>query len=182
MIDFDMSGFEAAMTAAQRTITEAVGEETLRTVGFSAAEVFRDEAKLNALKRAKTYTIYRNIIAKRLIEEADGGRRQVYLVTVRSGQFNGSDAFYWKFVANGHAKVRQNKNVSKKTGRVVNWKRHRAREAKYWEKKAAELENGTAMVPAYPFMRPAFESKKQEAADAMTKTLAEQLSKNLTKP
>lgn len=182
MIKFDMSSFETAMTAAKQTITESVGEETLRTVGFSAAEVFRDEAKRNALKRAKTFTIHRNIIAKRLIEEADGGRRQSYLVTVRSGGFNGSDAFYWRFVEGGHAKVRKNKTVSKKTGRVVNWKRHRASEAKYWEKKAAELENGSATVPAYPFMRPAYESKKHTAVDVMRRTLAEQISRNLKKP
>jgi hypothetical protein len=181
MIDFDMSAFESAMTAAKKTITESVGEETLRTVGFSAAEVFRDEAKQNALKNIQTGTLYRSIIAKRLTEEADGGRRQSYLVTVRSGRYGGEDAFYWRFVEDGHAKVRENKTVSAKTGRIVGWKRHRASEAEYWKKKAAELEHGTATVPANPFMRPAFESKKREAVDVMTRTLAEQIDRNLKK-
>lgn len=179
MIEFDSSAFEEAMTSAKKTITEAVGESTLRTVGFAGAEVFRDEAKRNAQARIQTGTLYRSIIAKRLEEDSDGGRRQAYLVTVRSGRYGGDDAFYWRFVEDGHAKVRKNKNVSAKTGRVVNWKRHRANEAKYWEKKAAELEHGSATVPAYPFMRPAYESKKQEAIDLMTRTLAEQIARNI---
>lgn len=181
MIEFDASSLAAAIQQTVDQVRSGAGEETLRATGFSGAELFREEAKRNALERAKTFTIHRNIIVKRLEEESDGSTRQVYLVTVRSGNFGGRDAFYWRFVEDGHAKVRENKNVSKKTGRVVNWKRHRAREAKYWEKKAKELENGTATVPAYPFMRPAYESMKQAAVDVMTRTLADQITRNSKK-
>lgn len=181
MINFDASALAEVMQQTIDQVRSGTGEETLRATGFSGAELFREEAKRNALAHAKTFTIHRSIIVKRLSEESDGGTRQVYLVTVRSGQFGGRDAFYWRFVEDGHAKVRENKKVSAKTGRVVDWKRHRAREAKYWAKKAAELESGTATVPAYPFMRPAYESMKQAAVDQMTRTLAEQIARNSKK-
>ncbi|WP_306393347.1 HK97 gp10 family phage protein [Telluria beijingensis] len=181
MMDLDHSSLAAAVQQTVDQIRSGAGEETLRVTGFSGAELFREEAKRNALERAKTFTIHRNIIVKRVTEESDGATRQVYLVTVRSGRFGGQDAFYWRFVEDGHAKVRRNKTVSKKTGRVVGWKTHRAREAKYWAKQAAKLENGSATVPAYPFMRPAYESKKQEAVDVMTRTLAEQIARNSKK-
>jgi len=178
MIDFDASSLTEAVQQTVEQVKAATGEETLRATGFSGAELFREEAKRNALAHAKTFTIHRSIIVKRVEEESDGSIRQVYLVTVRSGRFGGADAFYWKFVEGGHAKVRKNKTVSAKTGRVVGWKAHRAREAKYWQKKAEELEFGSATVPAYPFMRPAYDSKKQAAVDVMTRTLAEQIARN----
>lgn len=178
MIEFDTSAFERAMTEAKQTITEATGESTLRTVGFAGAEIFRDQVQQNSLKHYKTGTLYANIIVKRLEEESDGGRRQAYIVTVRNGRSGDWAAYYWRFVEFGHAKVRENKTVSKKTGRVVGWKAHRAREVKYWAEQAAKLEHGTATVPAYPFMRPAYESRKQEVVDVMTRTLAEQIARN----
>jgi len=65
--------------------------------------------------------------------------------------------------------VPRNTKTSKKTGKKVGWAAHR---------RAAELEYGTASAPAYPFMRPAYESKKQEAVDVMTRTLAAQIARN----
>lgn len=169
MINFDASSL---MEAVQQTVDQvrgSTGEETLRVTGFCGAELFREEAKRNALGHAKTFTIHRSIIVKRVEEESDGSLRQVYLVTVRSGQFGGDDAFYWRFVERGHKFVPKNRKVSPKTGRTVGWAAHR---------RAAELEYGTATVPAYPFMRPAYESKKQDAVNMMTRTLAEQISRN----
>jgi len=171
MIEFDLSQFESTFRDTLSKLEDGVGEEVLRATGFAGAEVFREEAKRNAAKNAKTFTIHRNIIVKRLEEHSDAGQRQVYLVTVREGSYGGSDAFYWRFVEGGHKFVPKNTRVSKKTGKTVGWKAHRA---------AAELEYGTASAPAYPFMRPAYESKKQEAVDVMTRTLTEQLARNST--
>lgn len=168
MIKFDTSAFEEAMTATKNTITEAMGESTLRAVGFAGAEIFRDQAKQNSLKHRQTGLLYDSIITKRLEEYSDGGRRQAYMVTVRNGTASNPGAFYWRFVEFGHKFVPRN-NKRGKTGRTVGWKAHR---------KAAELEYGTASAPAYPFMRPAYESKKQEAVDVMTRTLAEQIARN----
>ncbi|MBD8627658.1 HK97 gp10 family phage protein [Oxalobacteraceae sp. CFBP 8753] len=170
MIRFDTSQLMAAVQQTVDQVTSAIDEEGLRAVGFSGAEPFREEAKRNARARAKTYTIHDNIIVKRLDEESDGARRQVYLVTVRSGTYGGSDAFYWRFVENGHKFVPRNTKLGKR-GQKTGWKEHRL---------AAELEYGTASAPAYPFMRPAYESKKQVSVDAMTSTLTELLARNST--
>ncbi|ATQ77901.1 hypothetical protein CR152_27900 [Massilia violaceinigra] len=160
MITIDASAFQDAIKAATDQIAGAVGESSLRAAGFAGAEVFRDEAIRNAASHKKTGVLMRNIIAKRLDEESDGDKRQAYLVTVRSGKFGtDGDAFYWRFVENGHRFVRRkNKKQSLKAARA-----------------ASALEYGTASAPAYPFMRPAYESKKQEAAEAVTAKLAEKM-------
>jgi len=167
MIGIDASDLARVVAATLEQVTPS--EDDLRAVGFSGAEVFREEAKANAAKNAKTWTIHKSIIVKRLTEVADGGRYQAYLVTVRQGSWGGGDAFYWKFVEHGHKFVPKNKKVSKKTGRTIGWAAHR---------RAAALEYGTASAPAYPFMRPAYESKKAASMDAMTKTLQQQLERN----
>ena len=150
-------------------IRDSVSESTLRAVGFAGADVFRDEARRNARAHIQTGTIYRNIIVKRAEEESDAGNKQTYLVTVRQGDYGGGDAFYWRFVEYGHKFVPRNTRVSQRTGRRIGWARHR---------RAAELEYGTASAPAYPFMRPAYESKKSAAVDAMTTALSEILARN----
>jgi hypothetical protein len=170
MIEFDLSAFEETFGDTLVQLEEGIAEDVLRATGFAGAAVFREEAKRNARGHAKTFTIYNSIIVYRVEEESDGGSKQVYIVTVRQGRFNGDDAFYWEWVEKGHKFVPPNRKVSKKTGRTVGWKAHRA---------AAELEYGSATVPAYPYMRPAYESKKHEAVDVMTKTLIEQLKRNL---
>jgi len=169
VIEIDASGLQEALKEMVSRVEDSVSEGVLRTVGFAGAEIFRDQAKQNSLSHKKTGVLFNSIIAKRIVEDSDGGKRQVYLVTVRSGRYGGDDAFYWRFVENGHKFVPRNKKVSKKTGRKIGWKAHR---------RAAELEYGTASAPAYPFMRPAYESKKAEAIDVMTRTLAEQIARN----
>jgi hypothetical protein len=167
MIGFDTSDLERAVQATIDQVTP--DEQMLRATGFVGAEIFRDGAKQNAASHAKTWTIHRNIIVKRLEEESDGNQRQVYLVTVRKGDYGGGDAFYWRFVEDGHKFVPKNTKISKRTGKKIGWKAHRL---------AAELEYGTASAPAYPFMRPAYESRKTVAVDAMTEKLREQLQRN----
>lgn len=170
MIEFDASGLMHAFNNLTQRLDEAVGESALRRAGFSGAEALRDQARQNSLKHMKTGLLYNSIIAKRLEEDSDGARRQAYLVTVRSGRVTGDGAFYWRFVEFGHKFVPPNRKFSAKTGKRTGWKAHR---------KAAELEYGTATAPAYPFMRPAFDSHGQKAVDIMTETLAEQIKRNL---
>ncbi|WP_166882230.1 HK97-gp10 family putative phage morphogenesis protein [Massilia mucilaginosa] len=165
MITIDTGAFADAIKAATDQIAETVSESSLRAAAFAGAEIFRDEAIRNAAKHRKTGVLEKNIIVKRLEEESNGGERQAYLVTVRTGKFGADgDAFYWRFVAGGHKFVPRNKKISKKTGKKIGWKAHRA---------AAELEYGTASAPAYPFIRPAFDSKKKEATAAVNAKLAE---------
>jgi len=168
VIGFDTSDL---LRAVQDTIGQVTPDEsTLRSVGVAGAGVFREEAKHNAASHAKTWTIHRNIIMKHLPEDSDGAQRQVYLVTVRKGGYGGSDAFYWRFVEEGHKFVPKNTKIGKR-GNKIGWAAHR---------RAAELEYGTASAPAYPFMRPAYDSRKGDAMNAMTLQLKEQLVRNAT--
>ena len=169
MIEFDPTDLIATIEQTAEQVIDSVDESMLRTVGFAGAEVFRDQVKQNALANKETGMLFDNIIVKRLEEESDGGRRQAYIITVRSGTSSSPGAYYWRWVEEGHKFVPKNKRVSPKTGRTVGWAAHR---------RAAELEYGNSRVPAYPFMRPGYESKKHEAVDVMTKTLAEQLARN----
>jgi hypothetical protein len=169
MMRFDTSDLLEVVQQTAEQVVESIDEVTLRTVGFAGADLFRDQAKQNALANKKTGILFDNIIVKRLEEESDGGKVQVYLVTVRNGSEAGDGAYYWRWVENGHKFVPRNKNVSKRTGRTIGWAAHR---------RAAELEYGNARVRAYPYMRPAYESRKHDAVDLMTRTLAEQLARN----
>jgi HK97 gp10 family phage protein len=167
VIDFDTSDLMRAVAATIEQVTP--DEQMLRAVGFAGAEVFRDGAKHNARSHAKTYTIFNSIITKRLEEESDSGQRQVYLITVRKGNYGGQDAYYWHFVEGGHRFVPRNTRISARTGRKIGWAAHR---------RAAELEYGSRSVPAHPFMRPAYDSGKVAAVDAMSKKLQEQMRRN----
>ena len=169
MIAFDTMDL---LRAVQETIGQVTPDESvLRTMGVAGADIFREEAKHNAASHAKTWTIHKNIIMKHLPEDSDGALRQAYLVTVRKGGYGGSDAFYWRFVEEGHKFVPKNTKIGKK-GNKIGWAAHR---------RAAELEYGTASAPAYPFMRPAYDSKKSEAMNAMSLTLKQQLIRNATR-
>lgn len=157
----DSSNLRAALTGLVNKVRDGVDEESLRAAGFAGAEIFRDEAKQNALAHVKTGVLHSNIIARRLEEDATA-TSQSYLVTVRN-----DPAFYWRFVEGGHRFVRRRRNK----GDTL--KKRRA--------EADALEFGTAHAPAYPFMRPAYESQKQRAIDAMKAKLAAKIQESLGK-
>lgn len=160
-VTINSASFVAQMRKALAGVSEAMGEDTLRAVGAAGARVLRDEAKLNASRRSQTGTIYNNIIVKRAEERSDGARMQVYFVMVRSGHLGREgDAYYWRWVEDGH------KIVPRKP-KKTSWKQHRA---------AAELEYGGRRAPAYPYMRPAFDARQQDAIEAMKKMLQTQIS------
>lgn len=160
MIRFDSSVLIDTVRGLTAQVRASVDERAMRSVGFAGAEIVRDEAKLNAGRNAKTRVIYNNIIVKRLTEESDTSKRQAYLVTVRAGKFGAEgDAYYWRWVENGHSYVRRRKKgESIKLARQV-----------------SEMEFGNSKVPAKPFLRPAYDSKKLEVTAAMSKALAANL-------
>jgi CRISPR/Cas system-associated protein Cas5 (RAMP superfamily) len=173
MFKFDSSQLTALIKQATEKLGEAAGESALRAAGVAGADVFREEAKRNLIANGSvdTGTILRNIIMKRREEDSDGNKRQSYIVTVRKGKFNvEGDAFYARFVEDGHKFVRRNTKISKKTGKKIGWKAHRA---------ASEREYGTASAAAKPFMRPAFSSSQDEAIGAMKSALSAAIKKNL---
>jgi len=160
----DVSDLVDALGDIEEQLLASLDEQSLRAIGFAGAEVFREDAKRNAQRHVKTGVLWRSIIAKRVEEKSDGAHQQTYLVTVRKGAYGGEDAFYARFVEEGHKIV-----PKKKPG--VSWAAHRY---------AAHLEYGTSRTPAYPYMRPAFEAKKEDAVSAMSQKLAEQLQRNAT--
>lgn len=110
------------ITAAFDKLSESLGEKALRACGYAGAKIIRDEAIRNASSgdpAVITGTLKRNIIVKRAEEKSKGNERQTYLVTVRKGTPGGDDAYYWRWVEDGHAKSRK-----KKSG--MSWKRHRS--------------------------------------------------------
>lgn len=162
MIEVDTASFVSGIHETVEKLTEALGESTLRQAGFAGAAIFREESKRNAASHKKTGALHRNIIVKRLEEESESNQRQAYLVTVRSGKRNTEgDAFYWRWVERGH------KNVPRKP-KSIGWKAHR-------------LEYGTSTTPAYPFIRPAYESKKSEVIAKMQETIAKALQEGMGK-
>ncbi len=169
MIKFDGESLRAALSESTNLLVEAIGQGPMRAAAFAGAEVFRDEAQINAEESKKSGVLQKNIIIKRLDEEASD-RRQVYIVTVRSGKFGADgDAFYWRFVEDGHLIVRR--NVASQIATITK----RRKEAKA----AATAEFGNSRVAAKPFMRPAYESKKQQAIEAMQAKLAEKINEKL---
>ena len=161
MFEFSVEGLVEGIKEQAAKLGDALGEDALREIGYAGAEVFRDEAKRNAQAHVQTGTIHKNIIIKRLEEDSEGDTKQVYLITVRQGRPGGSDAFYWRFVEDGHKFVRRRKSKRDTISR----------------RRAEALESGGDGVPAYPFMRPAYESKKAEVATLMQAKLDEIIKK-----
>lgn len=150
------------ITEALERLSSASAERVLRASGYAGAEVIINEAKRRV--PVKSGTIKRNIIAKRIEEKSDSGIKQTYYVTVRTGKVGtDGDAFYWRWVENGHS-------YSRRKNKGVTWKAHRA---------AMKLEFGDSKVPARPFMRPAYEAVKDEAVKVMRDKMAELISELL---
>jgi hypothetical protein len=152
MADFIKSRLSGNLLDGLNKLSSDNGEAILRAGGFAGAKLIQEQAVVNAKKNAKTHVLENNIIVKRREEKSDGAQRQTYIVVVRKGKLNAKgDAFYADFVERGHAIRGRKKN------KQMSWKQFRA---------AADAEYGNSRVPAYPYMRPAWETVK---ADIMAK-------------
>jgi hypothetical protein len=169
---------------AIKKMTAALGESTLRAAGSAGAKVFQDEMIRTApvlakeTKQRKSGVIKRAVIVKRDIEKSNGGDIQTYLITVRGKRKSEADAYFWKWVEDGHRFVRRRKTaaqgalsflVNKKTGK----------ETMKAARELSEAEYGTAKKGARPFMRPSYEAKKREALEVIKKRMAEKISESL---
>lgn len=165
----------AALHLALSELPERVAKNSLRRAVNAGAGVIRDEARAKAPTwtgpvsqgHPPAGTLQRSIIVKQIPEQSSY-YRQVYYVTVRHGkkyQRQGrkgnlsQDAFYWSWVEFGHWV-----NTTGKALGGSNKDRNRAR---------AIAAGHTTFIPAHPFMRPAFDTKKQAAIDAIRDKLAE---------
>lgn len=154
--------FDSNFTEAIQRLNDAIAEKVLRSAGYAGALVLKNE--MIARVPVKTGVIRENIIIKRDAENSDGKNKQTYLITVRSGKQNAEgDAYYWKWVEDGHKFVRKRKGK----GKGVRINRKTGKETMKAARMASELEYGTAKKGARPFMRPAWEAQKKAALEAV---------------
>jgi len=146
-----------------RKLPENIGKNVLRRAVSAGAAVIRVETKNNALAIKDTGTLARSIYQKQ-IRELSGPKNQVFFIGARSGKQyqkdkNGKDAYYARWVELGHFTRGPGK------GRIV---RDANRGGKNNSTLAAQVQAGhVRWVPARPFLRPAFDVKKEQAVDAM---------------
>lgn len=159
-----IEGLRELREALLRTIpAELQGKTLQKALGAGTALVVRD-AKARA--PVDTGRLRKAIYAVRNKQNSNGVFEE-RVVTVRRGkkfQKTSRDAYYWKFVEFGHrtgaGKGKYLKKVDRPGGRGV---------------------VSTGVVPAKPFLRPAFESQKRPALEAITKRLGAEIEKAAAK-
>lgn len=152
----------------------------LRDALFSAAKIIRDEAV--RLAPHATGRLAMNIVVAPMRKEELLAIDEGVVVAVRQKGKKGDahNAFYWRFIEFGH-RVRPRRGAAgteayKSTGRGAygtggfqearTTRRLNADLSRYGRSQGARLSATSApaqFIPARPFMRPAFESRKQEA-------------------
>lgn len=144
-----VKGLEGLLLALRELPTEVAGKNGGPARGALArgAKIIRDEARLNAPKDSGE--LAKNIVMKRDTKPRQSGVGERYTVGVRGGS---------KRYANTKRNVRKGRaGAEYKT----------AGNTYYWRFK----EFGTEKMKAEPFLRPAFESKKQQALSVIAETL-----------
>lgn len=126
-------------------LPQAIAERHLRLAVGAGAQVIRKQVieRISAAGiHKRTGTLERAVYAK-AVTELSKNNEKVYFVGVRQGRRYGA-------------------RKTKKGREIAN------RDAFYWW----WLEFGTSKMPARPFMRPAFENKKEDAVEAIKARLA----------
>lgn len=165
-----LEGFKE-LAEALRQLPERAGKNLLRAgVAAGAAEI-RQEAKKNALAIKRTGTLARSIYQKQ-IAELSNATKQTFFVGARRGKKYqkvgkkglSADAYYAPFVEFGHF-TRPSKGG--RLPRLTN--RGQARN----EQLADLVQTGQVKwVPPQPFLRPAFDAKKDAAIQKMGERIA----------
>lgn len=149
------SGF-TEFAAKLRSISSELGESALRSAAVAGGTLMRDDAIARAPE--ETGRLKRALYLK-FIDEKSSDTSAVYYVGIRRGKAAAAqddDAYYGRMVEFGHWYI-----PPKPKG--VRWATHR----KQWV--------GKKWVPAYPFMRPAFDTRRLEVIQAMRERLQERL-------
>lgn len=152
-------------------LTEKLRDSALRSAAYAGAKIIQDQAIENApLFTGKVSeghpppgTLKNSIIVKRLDKEC-GDFKVSYIITVRRGDAgSNTDAFYAHWVEFGH--------IYRSEGEALTGSKS-AKAAK----RSMHVTLGGKVVPANPFMRTAFASKRDEALH----TIEERLSQYIT--
>lgn len=153
------------------------------SLGRGSIEV-RGLAQLNKALKTLPETVQRNVLSRavvrgaRIIQRAAKSRAPVLSgnlrknIIVSRGVRRGTEASAFVIIRKWSQKaIAAFKKRSKKKGRA------NPRDPFYWQ----FLEFGTSKMAARPFMRPAFEAKKEEAAKEVRDALREEIEKELRK-
>lgn len=171
----NLTGFKE-LADALREIPDNIAKNVLRSAVGAGAAVIRVEARNNALRMKKTGTLARAIYQKQ-IRELSGPEKQVFYVGARSGKQYKSvgkkgvskDAYYARWVELGHfTRPSGGGRLPQRTGRGQSNN----------VALASAVQTGVVRwVPARPFLRPAFDIRKDQAVQAMGLKIAERLVK-----
>jgi len=178
--DVKLTGF-AEFAAQLRELPDKVSRTILSRAVSAGALVIQQEMVKRAEAMRVTGTLARSIYRK-YIREQSGPEKKVFFVAPRQGkQYQkmgkkqvSKDAYYARYVEFGHFSrppgTHQNKQGltrANKIGRKSN------RGGVDNEALADQVRSGSVKwVPAHPFMRPAFDVKKEASVDAMRQVLA----------
>lgn len=152
--ELKIHGLEETLAALRALPTALSGKNggPIRAALFATAKPFKATAQQRV--RRKTGELHDNIVIRRDRNPAASGATERYTITVRGGRRK-------------YANTKLNRRLQRVGKRYQDvWNANKAR----W------LEFGTERMPAYPFMRPAFEANKNAAvtnfADALRARVA----------
>jgi HK97 gp10 family phage protein len=155
--------------AALKQLPTNIGKNVLRGAVAAGARQIRDAV----IERAPVYQgddprvkagTLKNAVYMKQINELSSEIQQVYLVGIRRGrseQAKGRDAYFWTWVEFGHHVRPSSVNRRQHTG--------------------ASLVTNASYVLPHPFFRPAFESTKDAAAQAIREYLAKRIPEEANK-
>lgn len=145
--------------AALRALPAALSGKNggpIRKALFAAAKPFRDEARQRVrVRKVGGGNLRDSIIIRRDRNPAASGAAERYTVTIRTRRRK-------------YANNRVNKRLRRVGTRFEDW--GNAYYGKF-------LEFGTSRMPAYPFLRPAFENKKTSSVDVFAGSLSKDVAK-----
>jgi HK97 gp10 family phage protein len=182
-----------ALKASFNELPKVIGRRVLRPAVAAGALVIKTKAielapslkKVDRHKNPRVRGMLKAAIYEKQVPEQSNDFVQTFYVGVRSGQRGKRyqyvvktsagdallDAFYWKWLEFGHFYMPPRaRNAT--TGKLVNQK---------WHRNNAKTTGSAVWVRPQPFMRPAFNLKKDEAIRAMVAYMAERIPKEARK-
>ena len=182
-----------ALKAALNEFPKVIGRRVLRGAVAAGAAVIKTKAqelaprlqKIDRHNPPRVSGLLQAAIYEKQVPELSNDFVQTFYVGVRSGQRGKRyqyavqtsagmallDAFYWKWLEFGHFYVPPRpRNAT--TGALVK---------QSWHRENARASGAAVWVRPQPFMRPAFNLKKEEAIRAMVDYMAERIPKEARK-
>jgi HK97 gp10 family phage protein len=173
------------LNAALADLPRNIGRNVLRGAVRAGAVVVRDEAKVRA--PVVTGQLRRALYMKQIREQSNALRQVFYVgvragkayrnLTTKGGKDRSMDAYYAKFVEYGHFSRRSTGRGFAKIGY-----RRSDRGQRNNELLAGEVQSGAVRwIAARPFMRPAWDARKEDALKALAAYLEQRIPQEVAK-